>query len=445
MKRRHSLLALLLVLGLYAHAQEEPTTVYRQYATQQYMKELLAAHPEVAETRSAIERHTYDWLRFGLPDTPTIALVFHVVGTPASAITMADINKQVDALNRDFSDPAFPGEAAAHQAWHAERFSERAARPSIRFCLANQSPGGGPGGVLYVPSQVPEFAVGAGVMNAQQGGSAAWDPQHYLNVFIAQLDGGVAGFAQMPGGPTATDGVVINMDYFSRNNQQGPNGPPPGLEKYSAGRTLAHLIGSYLNLYELWNDDQPCTDDNVHDTPIHNAPNYGEPGYRHISTCGDNPVEMTMNVMDNTDDVGQYMFTNGQVMRMYATLATEGGPRAGLREAPCSGGGLGGEPTMGRAATGHNAGQTGGKLAISLFPNPASEGFTVVVKSPCESSLWLTAHNAIGVLVHNQQLEVVAGGTNSIYVGTRGWAPGMHSVQVRCGQETASAKLVIER
>jgi hypothetical protein len=32
----------------------------------------------------------------------------------------------------------------------------------------------------------------------------------------------------------------------------------------------------------------------------------------HYSTCSGNPVEMTMNYMDYTDDRGMYMFSNGQ-------------------------------------------------------------------------------------------------------------------------------------
>jgi hypothetical protein len=58
-------------------------------------------------------------------------------------------------------------------------------------------------------------------------------------------------------------------------------------------RTLTHLMGNYLNLYDLWNESQPCADDYVDDTPIHNAPNGRFWQYRHVSTCDGSPVEMT--------------------------------------------------------------------------------------------------------------------------------------------------------
>jgi len=440
-------LAILILSGLSAIGQDNSPAFYRQYATQKYMKELVAAHPEMREARSAIERNTYDFMRYGLPDTPTIAVVFHVVGSPAAAITMADVQKQIDALNKDFSSLELPTGENMHQAWQAERFDERVARPTIHFCLANRDPMGRPAnGVLYVPSEVPNFPVGTGVMNGGQGGSEGWDPQQYLNIYVTALEDDVAGYAQMPGGPLSSDGIVINAGFFARQNNQGAITPHPSMANYKFGRTLSHLVGSYLNLYELWNDETPCADDYVHDTPIHNAPNYEKPGYRHVSTCGDNPVEMTMNLMDNTDDDVQYMFTNGQMMRMYATLAPNGGPRAGLRAmaTQCTGGlfAEGGIDERGSDASEVPA----GKLTVKIYPNPASDGFTVIVTAPCEEELRLTAFNQLGMQQYSKQVDgAVVGMTNSVHVSSRGWAPGMYLVQVRCGDEVATAKLLLER
>jgi hypothetical protein len=36
------------------------------------------------------------------------------------------------------------------------------------------------------------------------------------------------------------------------------------------------------------------------------------PLHPHYSTCSGNPVEMTMNYMDYTDDRGMFMFSNGK-------------------------------------------------------------------------------------------------------------------------------------
>jgi hypothetical protein len=126
----------------------------------------------------------------------------------------------------------------------------------------------------------------------------------------------------MPGGPAATDGVVINARYFGIKNDRN--------DPFGRGKTLTHLVASYLGLYELWNSLEPCFDDRVYDTPVHNDPNAGA-GIegRHVSTCYGHELEMYMNFMDNTEDSLLCMFTRGQVLRMQGMLS-EGGPRNGL-------------------------------------------------------------------------------------------------------------------
>ena len=426
--------------------QETSPIFYRQYASQKYMKELMVSHPEMVEARSAIERHTYDFLRYGLPDTPYIPVVFHFIGSASASITLDDVVVQLSMLNLAFNLPELPMDENYHPAWTAEHFDEKAAMPSIGFCLATQDPLGNPTtGILYVPSQTDSFMVGTAITTSEGGGSIGWEPKNYLNIYVAPLDGGVAGFAQMPGGPNGSDGIVINTAFFARKNQQAFVEANPSMSNYSLGRTLVHLVGTYLNLYELWNDDQPCTDDFVMDTPIHNAPNYDKPGYRHVSTCMDNPVEMTMNLMDNTDDEAQFMFTNGQMMRMYATLAPDGGPRAGLRtlSLQCGGGHL----DIGSDGRSNNSNlvESTGKFEISVYPNPASDGFTVMITSPCEGETRLSMYSQLGVEQHAQTIDnASAGMTNSIYINAWDWSPGMYLLRAQCGSETASVKVLLE-
>ncbi|MCC6726829.1 MAG: T9SS type A sorting domain-containing protein [Saprospiraceae bacterium] len=431
--KRQLLFAYLLSLGLFAQAQDTLATVYRQYATQQYMKQLIAAHPEMLGARSAIEQHTFNFLSYGLPDSLTIQVVFHLIGNAANGITQADVQAQIDALNRDFNRPKFTDTETAHPAWLAEGFSEVAARPAVHFCLAKKDPSGSPTiGMQYVSTNLSSFPVGTEVTKPETGGTKAWEPSKYLNVWVAPLNDGKTGFAQMPGGPKESDGIVINPAYFPRASKQAFLAANPATAHYSMGRTLSHLVGSYLNLYELWNEDQYCADDYVLDTPIHNAPNYGTPGYRHITTCFDNRVEMTMNLMDNTDDEAQFMFTNMQMMRFYATLAPSGGPRAGLRTSGClDGGNIGGE---------------GNKPNYSLFPNPANDGFTVKVVPTENDNIYLAAFNELGQLLTEQVVESPqTGATHFINVNTSGWSSGLYLVRLRFGDEIETVKVQIKR
>jgi hypothetical protein len=127
------------------------------------------------------------------------------------------------------------------------------------------------------------------------------------------------GYAQFPGGPPETDGVVV--DYLSFGTMGTAKEP------FHLGRTATHEIGHWLNLYHIWGDDgMGCAgDDLVDDTPNQAGPNQGMPGFPHV-TCDNGPNgDMFVNYMDYTDDAGMIMFTEGQCLRMQSTLD---GPRA---------------------------------------------------------------------------------------------------------------------
>jgi len=90
---------------------------------------------------------------------------------------------------------------------------------------------------------------------------------------------------------------------------------------YNLGRPLTHMVGSYLGVYELWNEAHYCADDKVLDTPIHNDSNHGfDMGCNHVTTCDFHTLEMFINFMDNATDSLTVMFTRGQIYRMHAVL-----------------------------------------------------------------------------------------------------------------------------
>jgi hypothetical protein len=136
-------------------------------------------------------------------------------------------------------------------------------------------------------------------------------------LWVCTIGGGILGYAQFPGGASATDGVVIDSKYF------GTTGTATA--PFNLGRTATHEIGHWMNLRHIWGDAN-CGSDLVSDTPTHNTANYGTPVYPHYSTCTGTPIEMTMNYMDYTDDNAMYMFSTGQKSRMLAIFNT-GGPR----------------------------------------------------------------------------------------------------------------------
>ena len=152
---------------------------------------------------------------------------------------------------------------------------------------------------------------------ANRGGIAPTSPTTKLNFWVCTIGGGILGYAQFPGGASATDGVVCDSRYVGNTGT--------ATAPFNKGRTATHEVGHWMNLRHIWGD-ATCGSDLVADTPTHNTANYGILAYPHYSTCTGTPVEMTMNYMDYTDDAGMYMFTQGQKNRM-AAIFVSGGPR----------------------------------------------------------------------------------------------------------------------
>ena len=144
-----------------------------------------------------------------------------------------------------------------------------------------------------------------------QGGYDVWDSKRYLNIWVCNISGSTLGFAQFPGGPELTDGVVVDYKYFG---SLGTATYP-----YHLGRTLTHEVGHWLNLRHIWGDSY-CGNDFVDDTPTQASSNSGCPTFPSLS-CDNGPNgDMFMNYMDYCHDDCLVMFTSGQKNRMIAAL-----------------------------------------------------------------------------------------------------------------------------
>jgi hypothetical protein len=240
-----------------------------------------------------------------------IPVVVHVVwNTAEQNISQAQITSQIDVLNRDYrrTNPDLSTVPAP--------FAGLVADAEVEFVLADRDPAGNPtNGVTRQQTTVGSFTFDDAVKSAATGGTDAWPSDQYLNLWVCQLGGGLLGYAQFPGGPVATDGVVVTHDGFGTT---GTAAPP-----FDMGRTATHEIGHWLNLYHIFGNDSPstCTDsDEVDDTPNQLGPNFGCPAFPHIS-CNNGPNgDLFVNYMDYVDDPCMVMFTHGQVARMKACL-----------------------------------------------------------------------------------------------------------------------------
>ena len=206
------------------------------------------------------------------------------------------INSQITVLNNDFNDLSYDD--------IPEEFQGVAADVDINFTLATTD-------------RRADSTFSWGTNSSLQSAYPA--VSGHLTIWVANIGGGILGYAQFPGGNASTDGVVIDPVCFgTAGNLNAP---------YDKGRTATHEVGHWLNLRHIWGDGKCGQDDFVGDTPSSDRPNYGNPTYPTVN-CRSN--DMTMNYMDYTDGTCMNMFSHDQKNRMRA-IFSDGGPRASMR------------------------------------------------------------------------------------------------------------------
>jgi hypothetical protein len=280
-------------------------------------RRLLDAYPSYGLARAAIEDYTFDQLAADIAPRETvltIPVVVHVVWRdPVENIADEQVHNQIAVLNKDFR-ATNPDVSTVPAVWRPV-----VGDALIEFVLASTDPSGAPcTGITRTGTDAVAFDTDDRVKSAATGGVDAWPADRYLNVWVCQLGGGLLGYAQFPGGPAETDGVVILHSAFGT----GGTARAP----FDGGRTAVHEIGHWLNLRHIWGDDgDGCGgSDLVDDTPNQSGPRTGAPVFP-APSCNNGPDgDMFVNYMDYTDDAIMVMFTRGQVQRMDACLS---GPR----------------------------------------------------------------------------------------------------------------------
>jgi PKD repeat protein len=267
---------------------------------------------------------------------PVVVHVIHngeAVGTGTN-VSFAAIQSQIDVLNEDFR------KILGSNGWNTH---PDGADTQIEFCLAQRRPDGsafpaGEPGVnrinrntvgftappysqAYMNATIKAYTYNNNAPTATRG----WDPAKYMNIWLANLSGGLLGYAQFPQSPlggmgcgnqaAGTDGVVFLYNSIGKSSVTGFTGV------YNEGRTATHEVGHWLGLRHIWGDGGCTVDDFCNDTPEAGAANYGCPvGTNSCTAAPDAGVDMIENYMDYTDDLCMNIFTNDQKMRMRTVL-----------------------------------------------------------------------------------------------------------------------------
>ena len=292
----------------------------RNCAAMDVLAEDIKDNPGQAKKYDDAEKHTKKFVdRYAAQGslavaaiTVTIPVAVHVLyNTAQENISLAQIQSQIDVLNKDFSN------TNADRTLLPGAFASLPTDMSVRFTLD-------PANIDRKQSNKSSWGTRNAMKSSKKGGIDPINPSRFLNIWVCNIGGGILGYAQFPGGPATTDGVVVGPQYFGSTGYVAA--------PFDKGRTATHEVGHWLNLRHIWGDAN-CGNDLVSDTPTQQTANYGCPTFPRV-TCGNGPNgDLFMNYMDYTNDACMYMFTNGQKARSQAIFAT-GGPRQSFVTTP---------------------------------------------------------------------------------------------------------------
>ena len=304
----------------------------------------------------------------------TIPIVFHVIWhTAMENVSDSALHAQLAVLNQDLSrtNPDAVNTPAD--------LLPIAAATNFQFCLADTDPNGAPTNgitrhytdtVLWMDT----FFGNDNIFYYATGGVDAWDPLHYMNVWVFNRSyyAGTASSPSSHGGPH--DGVAL--DY------------PQAL---GASRALTHEIGHCFGLKHVFggtSGEVSCGDDLVADTPLQTF-HYDCPAYP-VYSCGNTAIsDLFMNYMDYSGSGCKNMLTQGQADRMLALFNQY--RTSYLSSNGCSSVGL------------HENIHPDPQLTVS--PNPTSGPITVIIsEAPPEALLSIT--DAAGRTIRSTSLAI---------------------------------------
>lgn len=282
----------------------------------------------------------------------------------------------------------------------------------------------------------------AEVKSSEMGGSDAYDPEKYLNIWICKIQpieifgvvvGQILGFAFPPNGlehwpdgssapNPSEDGVVIDYRVFGSNNPNTIMVPGASSNLVVKGRTPVHEIGHYLGLRHIWGDGSTfgpndCNQsDGIDDTPYANTQSNFDCDHSRNSCTqiepahnGD-PLDMIENYMDYSSEDCLVMFTHGQVALMQSVLD---GPRKGLVEDVSA---------LNTIATQHN---------LHIYPNPSSSESIVSLPANSGSRGRITVYDMMGNIVYSSKNI----NEHQFVIEHSGWVNGQYIVVVSTEKE----------
>ena len=286
--------------------------------TDEYNSPFIKSNPTIYEN---IERDIQNHLRSPRQKSGNqyvIPVVFHVLWQDNNEnIPDSVIHQQIEVLNEAFNAEN------ADTAILTDTLKNWVGDFGIRFELAYTDPDGFPtSGITRTHTEVAEWSYWGNYMKFDVShGKDAWPTDRYLNIWVCDLYGGLLGYAQFPGGPKDTDGLVF--DWQVTGNQIYP-WTYPNIEDFAGGRVGVHEVGHWLNLFHPWGNNGMCSEDHIPETGLQTGPVYPSAGCPDtlISNCDPSERVFVKHYMDYCGNSCMVCFTKNQVLRGLASLET---------------------------------------------------------------------------------------------------------------------------
>lgn len=213
-------------------------------------------------------------------ETIEVPTYIHIIKKDANTGDATDqtLDEQIDVLNKAYADSRLP----------------------FRFKLVETDRT--VNAAWYSPS--PGSSAESQMKNALRKGGP-----ETLNVYLANLGGGLLGWATFPSDYNSQpkmDGIVVLTDSL----------PGGSAAPFDLGQTMTHEVGHWVGLYHTFQGGCSTTGDQVSDTPAERSPASGCPTNRDTCTGAQWPgVDPIHNYMDYSDDSCMTEFTPGQNAR----------------------------------------------------------------------------------------------------------------------------------
>lgn len=336
----------------------------------------------------------------------TIRTVFHVVhSSEEQNISEEQIHSQLEILNLDYR------KLNPNADQTLSPFENVAGDARIHFILASVDDDGlETSGITRTSTSHGPFG-NNDLYQSSFGGIDPWDPQKYLNIWVADLPPGLLGNASPPGS-TEFDGVAL--DFMNVGNLG------TAVEPYDRGRTATHEIGHWLGLGHLWGATGDCeSDDGLEDT-TNMTRTFGNCNTNQ-STCG--TTDMVQNFMNLEEDACLTFFTLDQINLMRSTLLN-------LRSGVIT------ENTLVTALISQNSPQND----LRAYPNPSHSGtFQLLLRSDKMVSELVVTDLAGRVILKYSHLA-----DGNYLVDLRGYPRGVYWLSLKTKNQIINQRIIYE-